>query len=136
MAENSYCSLLTLVEHIFDEVPNKWMSTYPLVYVYVTSNTTLFGSVDAHFCTFGFSFIFATISGYLLAVLGVGCLLWIQIRFRSIGSHVHRKLLFALLGAVGTIRGVFNTVATQKVSQAALRAGTIIPPPSNGPAPV
>lgn len=94
---------------------NRWIMKYPLILPYPESPTHF---LDFHYCVYGVTLILMLILGYILALLGYGCLGALLRYSPSFASHSLRKLLFFLLGSIGLSRGVFAHVAVLKFAHA------------------
>lgn len=70
--------------------------------------------VNAHFCTYGYTFILEAISGYLLAALALFC--FAALVYRT-PRHIHRKALFFLLFTVGVVRGLFGQLGCNRIAK-------------------
>ena len=93
----------------------KWKSRYPLVYLdIVTPDILASHTVNAYFCSFGWTFIAEMIMGFVLFALSAGCLIWIQAKL-GLFSHKFRQFLFLLIALTGLVRGLYNAIVVHKV---------------------
>lgn len=80
--------------------------------------------IDLNFCAKGYLFPIVTMMSLLLLIISTYS--GVRLQLSCPRSHTHRKTLFALLVAVGIIRGVYSMIATIYISHVTT-VGSAIP---------